>query len=247
MVYLVAGLVSLALLLILFFALKSTVKRIDYNTKKYFVDKLQDYDYLIDEKKQILNDLDKRIKDNEDKLSVGNDNNVNTASINNNFVVEHVVPKYTDEDLFKKYKEIKRRFDFDYDAILKDFVHNKLSYDNKDYNVLASIRQKVNQNVIFDALNLKKSEQKQHIYSVLTSNEKAILNKYIDLDRIKITHLITQLDLCLEKADPAVYVFTSEKDRNYKYISSYIKMVYDDNVNEGIRIKYKGILYDYSL
>ena len=54
---------------ILFFALRSTVKRIDYNTKKYFIDKLQDYDYLIDEKKKILDNLNEKIEANKKILS----------------------------------------------------------------------------------------------------------------------------------------------------------------------------------
>ena len=53
-IYIVAVIISLILIAILFFALRSTVKRIDYNTKKYFIDKLQDYDYLIDEMKTLF-------------------------------------------------------------------------------------------------------------------------------------------------------------------------------------------------
>ena len=34
----------------MFFILKSTVKKINSQTKLYFVDKLQEYDYLIDKK-----------------------------------------------------------------------------------------------------------------------------------------------------------------------------------------------------
>ena len=63
-IYIVAVLISLLLIAILFFALRSTVKRIDYNTKKYFVDKLQDYDYLIEEKKKKIDELNNEIEQN---------------------------------------------------------------------------------------------------------------------------------------------------------------------------------------
>ena len=64
-IYIVAVLISLLLIAILFFALRSTVKRIDYNTKKYFVDKLQDYDYLIEEKKKKIDELNNEIEQNQ--------------------------------------------------------------------------------------------------------------------------------------------------------------------------------------
>ena len=67
--YIVAIIISVILLSILFFALRSTVKRIDSNTKKYFIDKLQDYDYLIEEKQQILDKLNKEIEENKNKIS----------------------------------------------------------------------------------------------------------------------------------------------------------------------------------
>ena len=76
MEYVVAVIVSLVLISILFFSLRSTVKRIDINTKKYFIDKLQDYDYLIEEKKKVLNELNEEIKKNKEILSKETNNDV---------------------------------------------------------------------------------------------------------------------------------------------------------------------------
>ena len=85
-IYVVAVLVSLILIAILFFALRSTVKRIDYNTKKYFVDKLQDYDYLIEEKQQILDKLNEEIEKNK-KI-------INEEKPNEKIEIKKADPKY---------------------------------------------------------------------------------------------------------------------------------------------------------
>ena len=42
--------IILILVVLMFFVLKSTVKKINSQTKLYFVDKVQEYDYMIDEK-----------------------------------------------------------------------------------------------------------------------------------------------------------------------------------------------------
>ena len=74
-IYIVAIIISLVLMAILFFALRSTVKRIDYNTKKYFIEKLQDYDYLIDEKQKLLDELNKKIEENKKIFNEKTNNN----------------------------------------------------------------------------------------------------------------------------------------------------------------------------
>ena len=48
----VAILVIVVLVGFMFFILKGTVRKINSQTKLYFVDKLQEYDYLIDRKEK---------------------------------------------------------------------------------------------------------------------------------------------------------------------------------------------------
>ena len=65
--FLVACVVICLLVFVMFLILKKTVKTINTQTKLYFVDKLQEYDYLINEKEEKLNQIDKEIKEKESK------------------------------------------------------------------------------------------------------------------------------------------------------------------------------------
>ena len=49
----------------MFFILKGTVRKINSQTKLYFVDKLQEYDYLIDQKEEKLNQINREIQEKE--------------------------------------------------------------------------------------------------------------------------------------------------------------------------------------
>lgn len=248
MQYIVAVVISLVLMSILFFSLRSTVKRIDYNTKKYFIDKLQDYDYLIEEKKKILNDLKEEIENNKEVLS--KKSKVEEKNINNKtekYYDEFKIPKYSDENLFKKYKKIKEKFLIDEEKIILNFIKNINQKDNKDYNVLLNIRKKIDNKKIYEIIKLELKEQKKYIYNCLNEEEIRILEKHIKINNMKINLFITELDMFLEKNDPTVYVYTGEKNKNFNYISTLIKTEYDEGINEGIKINYKGILYDYSL
>lgn len=247
-IYVVAVIISLVLISILFFALRSTVKRIDYNTKKYFVDKLQDYDYLIDEKKKILNELNIKIEENQKNLIKEEKNNKKRVN-NDQFKCYETlnIPKYMDEDLFKKYKNIKDKFSFDNEKILIDFVNNIKEEKNPNYKILVEIRKKFTKNKIYEIMNLRKKEQKEYVLKYLNSEEINVIKDYINIDNIKINNLISELDTLIDKNDPTVYVYIGEKDKTYNHISPLIKTKYDENINEGIKINYKGVLYDYSL
>ena len=47
----------------MFFILRKTVKTINKQTKLYFVDKLQEYDYIIEKKEKQLENIEKEIKE----------------------------------------------------------------------------------------------------------------------------------------------------------------------------------------
>ena len=63
--FLIACFVICLLVTFMFLILKNTVKTINTQTKLYFVDKLQEYDYLINQKEEKLNKIDKKIKEKE--------------------------------------------------------------------------------------------------------------------------------------------------------------------------------------
>ena len=247
-IYIVAFVVSAILVVILYFALRSTVKRVDQNIKKYFVDKLQDYDYLIEEKQQILDKLNKEIEENKNKLSKTPE--IEVKNINNNQQItnqEVSAPRYADENLFKKYKNIKEKFNFNYRQIIKEFTDIYLSSVNSNYKIVSNIRKKFTNEVIYKVMNLRENDQKKYIQDLLEPEENKILENFVDFNNFKIKKLISNLDTFIHKNDPVVYVHTGDKNVDYNDIDSNIKTVYDDSINEGIKIHYKGILYDYSL
>ena len=248
-IYVVAIIISLVLMAILFFALRSTVKRIDYNTKKYFIEKLQDYDYLINEKQKKLDELNEKIDENK-KILNENANNDNIEKNVEKF--EHYEnldsPKYMDENLFKKYKEIKQKFSFNKVRIISEFISDKVndSY-NSDYNILLNIRQKLTKRKIYEIMTLRKNEQIKYMYNFFSDEEINVIKKFISFENLKVSNIIIELETLIEKNNPVIYVYTGDKNETYSDISPLIKTKYDETINEGIKIKYKGILYDYSI
>ena len=107
------------LILVMFLILKNAVTKISDQTKAYFVDKLQAYDYLINEKEEKLNEINKQIEEKE--LGIEEDNK---DSDNKNYEFDYNIidlfnaTKYQDSSLFELNKLIDKEFNFDYVKII---------------------------------------------------------------------------------------------------------------------------------
>lgn len=246
-VYIVAIIVSLLLMVVLFFALRSTVKRIDHNTKKFFLDKLQDYDYLIDEKQKVLDELNNEITKKNCELESLKTKKVTSKEKNSNKYYQYKIPKYSDENIFEKYKTIKQKFTINCKDVVEKFIKNNLTEDNSNYDIALQIKNKFTNDAIYKILNLRTSQQKEEILSLLTNEQREFFSKNFVIDKFEIKKIVIELDNFLEKNDPKIYVYVGNCHENFNMNSDKVEIIVDSSINEGIKIRYKGNLYDYSL
>ena len=245
-VYIISIAVSVLLIAVLFFALRSTVKRIDHNTKKFFLDKLQDYDYLIEEKQKELDDICNKIGEKTNELKkLSSVEQVTKQAKKQAYYNNDKMPVYSDENIFKKYKAIKEKFSLDYELIIRQFLNNNLTENKSEYPVALEIKKIFNKQEMYKILNFKKAEQKKYIMDLLNAEQQEFILE--NIKEFEIKKLVLKLDDYIEKNDPTVYVYVGEEKETLKAISDDIKIIVDKKINEGIKINYKGILYDYSL
>ena len=58
---------------------------------------------------------------------------------------------------------------------------------------------------------------------------------------------IDYLNELMDLNNPNVYVYVGDKNLNYDYLSKYVKTIYSEDIYKGIKIMYRGLIYDYSL
>ena len=121
--FLIACFVICLLVTFMFLILKNTVKTINTQTKLYFVDKLQEYDYLINQKEEKLNKIDKEIKEKEARKEEKVDN-----TLKNNYEFDYNIinllnnTKYQDKNIFELNKTIDEKFNIDYISLIKKLI-----------------------------------------------------------------------------------------------------------------------------
>lgn len=251
---LIAIVVVIALLGVLVLIFASTTKRVNVLIKNLFVDKLQEYDYLIDDKEKKIDELNTTIdkkKKSYIKLEQELDELKKNKGTKEEIVVETEVAlpssaDFEDGNILTGYKKIKENFDFDAENIIKEFVMKEVK-DNENYTTYLTIRGYFNYDNVYKIMTYQVAEQRIILKELLSSEEYVLVSDIINAKRFNIVRFISKLDDILLKTNPEIKVYIGTKDSDFSYINKNIKTIYDEKITEGFKIIYKGIVYDYSI
>lgn len=257
---------SIAILIMVCFALfvmNHIVKRMNENTRKYFLDKLQEYDYVIDEKKKEIEELTSKIntlKEEEEiskeieeykkqkkiiKPEVAKKEAENTEEI----IYDIPTPQYRQEQFFTTYKKLKKEFDVNSKEILQKFIeeHSNMPED-EEYKQLQKIRKYLDEETVYQLLTITPIEQYEIVEKTLDSKERKIIGlENYDKKTFSVLNLIENIEERMKETDPTIYVYVGSREINYNYLGKNIETKFYKNMAEGIIIKYHNKMYDYSI
>lgn len=245
--FFISVLVIIALVVFMFIILKGTVRKINSQTKLYFVDKLQEYDYLINQKEEKLNQINKEIREQE--LKKGNeDTSTNRSTYEFDYQIIDLLnkTKYQDKNIFELNKRIDEKFDLDYVGLLRCFLEQVL--DDGTYQFCVALRSKFDSSRIYQLKVMSVEEQKQFMKDFLNEQEYFIYETFLKLNsKGDVDDFIDYLSELVDLNNPNVLVYVGNKQENYDHLSKYIKTVYSKDIYKGIKIIYRNRIYDYSL
>lgn len=247
-----AVIIVLIMFIFTFFMFKNLVKRINSSTKKYFLDKLQDFDYIIAEKEKEIEILSEQIK----RLNEAKENGENGeiveipvyAKPDEKIVYDIPTPEFRESGFFKNYKNLNKEFEVDSEKIIKDFIKTHENDEDKEYKELSAFKELFTQNAIYESLTLTPEEQLILVESVLNSENKEYVEPIIEtIKNFNVLEMLDKINERMDKISPTIYVYVGRESKNYDYLSSKIKTKLFKNMSKGIIIEYKDKLYDYSI
>lgn len=261
--------IMLAFIFILF---KNIIKRMDENAKKYFVNKMQGYDYILEEKqarlekiKNEINELETShkniLKDDDEEILEEKENKRNkrkeyasdkpvTSNLERQVKYNLNVPNYRETQFFNNYKEVRKAFTINNEKIIKDFIaQNKNLKEEKEYRALKRLRKKFDEETVYGCLTLNTQNQRDILKETLTATEKKLVNlkQLLENPRFNIETILKYIDDRMEKIDPTIYIYTNVLDKKYEKLDKNIVNKQYNNMSEGIIIKYRNKIYDYSI
>ena len=248
-----AIIVVLILLLILASLFLFTVKRVNILVKKIFVDKLQEYDFLIEDKEKKVEELNKNIETKKnDKNELENLISKLKAEREDLKIEESevVMPKgadYEDGNLLESYKKIKEGFNFNYEDKVKEFLKSEVTDSDNKYDIYVNVRKYFSHKSVYKISTYSSNEQKIIVNGLLSDEEKNILKDLLSKSKFNIVKFINRLDDLIKKSDPKIYIYVSSKNMNFDKLHNNIETIYDEKMTEGFKVEYKGKIYDYSI
>ena len=213
----------------------------------YFVDKSQEYDYLINQKLDKINQLDKEIKEKELAQEEENrDKSKNTYEFDYNIINLLNNTEYQDKNIFELNKKIDEKFNIDYVGIINKFL--SIADSSGQYDFCKNLKSKFSSGIIYDLKVLSTSELDIKVRSMLNDEEYKIYDLYKEVNsNNNIDGFIDYLNELIDLNNPNIIVYVGDKNENYDYLSKYVKTIYSDDIYKGIKIKYQNKIYDYSL
>ena len=232
----------------MFFILKKTVGIVNDQTKSYFVNKLQGYDDLIQDKENKLLEIDNLIKDKEkgikeEETLTGTNQRY---AFDNNVIDLFNATKYQDQNIFELNKKIDENFVVNYEELIKDFL--TLCDDKTDYNFCVNLRGKFDSDMIYRLKSMIKSDYEDELKQMLSEKEYKVYEafKLVTSDN-NVDNFIDYLDQLVDLNNPKVKILVGNKSENYDHLNEYIETVFNDKIYRGIKIVYKNKVYDFSL
>lgn len=232
----------------MFLILKKTVGIVNSQTKSYFVNKLQGYDDLIQDKENRLDEIDKLIKDKEKGIKEEEANKRNNVgyAFDSNVIDIFNNTKYQDNNLFELNRKIDENFVVNYEELIKDFL--TLCDDKNDYDFCIKLRGKFDSDMIYKLKSTYSDDLEDELKGILDSKEYKVYEtfKLVSEDK-SIDNFISYLDQLVDLNSPRIKILVGNKSENYDHLSEYIDTIYNDKIYRGIKIIYKNKVYDFSL
>ena len=225
--FIISFAVIILLVVLMSLILKNAVKEVDKKSKSYFVDKLQEYDYLIDEKEKKLSELESELEKRKNGLKDGNgDINNPNYDFDSSIIDMLTETNYLDKNIFELNKKIE---------------------DNNKYDFTLKLRNKFTPDEIYKIETLLPEERDEYLKELLTDEEYKVYEIFVISNKFNMVDFIDYLNRLIELNNPTVTVLVPNKNINYDYIDSKIKTKVSDNIYRGIKIIYKNKVYDFSL
>lgn len=231
----------------MFLILKRTVRIVNNQTKSYFVNKLQNYDDLIEEKENRLNEIDDAIKSKELGLKENTKEEKDRDYIFDAGVIDILNnTEYQNKNIFELNKKIDSTFVIDYESLISDFL--SFTKDDKNYEFCKNLRDKFDGDTIYHLKTIQREDLEDEYKKILNKKEYKIYEsfKIIATDN-SIENFVDYLNELVELNSPYIVIQVGNKQENYDHISDYIRTVYNDKIYRGIKIIYRNKIYDFSL
>lgn len=235
----------------LFFAIKNISKKLNDEMKKSILSNLSVYDEIIEKKETRLNELNKELLDL--KLEFESYQIESKKDTSNNIIVTSInsdedTTVYEDDTFYENYSLIRNEFRVNYKEIVKEFLFNDNENDRETYNLYKSLLEKFNLDVYYSILKFDEEVREDRVKEILSEKELKILDEFKNESKVfDIELFYNYLKEKVRVLNPNLIILGNSNSKYLEKMDLRINFKEDESIVEGIKILYKGKIFDYSL
>lgn len=225
------------------------INKMDQESKSYFLDNLQDYDKLIDEKESKLETIKESIKSLKEQESKSQKEGKEEHEKLDPSALQAVIsPDLQDGNILKRMREIQDKFQLKKLTTIQEFIKNHPEDEakTKEYRLCQNVLNTLTFEFSYELETTEEEMRWQKVLSKISEETKKYLKKEKCLEK-PFEEARIWLEERAKETDPNIYIIIGEKDKNYNDMDSRIQTKYDESIYMGILICYQNKLYDYSL
>lgn len=211
------------------------------------VSQMQSYDALIERKASELQAIQKQIEIEQDKLS-------GVAVMPDQY---HQIPggitlasdvDYRNNDFPEDYRNLKKKFSFQYKMVVKDIFLTIKSKEEKEYiDTLNSLLDKLSFDNVYKLSSLESAEQLEVIREIITENEKAVLEHYMGQNQFDCISFYQWLYMQRKLYDRQICVKVADEEHGVPENNELISVEFDETLVEGFQVYIGNKMYDYGV
>lgn len=232
--------ISTLLVIIAFLALRRLTNSLEVSSKEYYLNKIKEYDEKIDEVIPKATDVIEN-----DKTIIQDKKGIEETMLDASLLKIFNITDYSDVTYLRMNQHIDDLFNINEEQLIKKFVDDIMK--NEMENVYQSIVDRFSPNFLYRLNTVSQEKQLEMLSKKFNEDEKKVLDNYLKNNKFNIKKFVIYVNECLDKSKNVIEVLVGDKNKNFNYISPYIKTIYSSDIFKGVIIKYQNKLFDYSI
>lgn len=244
---------------VIFYILRTAVRTTEHQVREHFARQMTVFEGTVEEKQRESRELDEQLSDM--KKEASDMKEIIDVLKSSPFYKPHksegekLVPlaHYVDKQFFENYRIAKDMLAvLDKKKIIEQ-VQSLITYtgDAKRYKLVSKLLKTLDFNTVYELETVSGERQLQVLDEALQGEQHELFIEYVkglkDPLSFRIMEFTDYLRVIQSANDPTLYIYTGDKDDRFGEDNGEMKVLYDSNICEGLRLVYQDQVYDYSI
>ena len=259
LLFIVVVMVISVLMVFLIMAIRMLTGQAKDQLNRYFLKNLETYDRLAENKNAQISDLQRQVRDLEEKIDSAKER---LAAMSSASAMSHPVAvqasaagagvaptaSYRDPGFLDDYAYVRQHMKMDYHAKVRELLDSLKDEKDPELNLCQDMLDKIPTDHLYEIITMQEGDQIEYLKELFDDEEDAYLDQYcMERGAFDLLAFHNDLKAYVREHGHEFYSQSGNPEEYQDLEAPNVHVVYDPGVHEGVRVSYKNTLYDFSI